>query len=158
MENFVKNRFATYLTYFAYVLSALGVVAIARIFNVGSEFVNFYWPIAFIVVAGLDFYKSQVVEGGASEVRAYACTPRTQSGVYLDQWGFVRVDYFGSPRRIPTVEPAGSADATHATDAETQKMCSQPRSLGDNFTDRFLGYLFTAPFILPVKLYQAFSR
>jgi hypothetical protein len=152
MENFVKNRFATYLTYFAYVLSALGVVAIARIFNVGSEFVNFYWPVAFIVVAGLDFYKSQVVEGGASEVRAYACTPRTQSGVYLDQWGFVRVDYFGSPRRIPTVEPTGS------TDAETQKMCSQPRSLGDNFTDRFLGYLFTAPFILPVKLYQAFSR
>jgi len=152
MENFVKNRFATYLTYFAYVLSALGVLAIARIFNVGTAFVNFYWPIAFIVVAGLDFYKSQVVEGGASEVRAYACTPRTQSGVYLDQWGFVRVDYFGSPRRIPTVEPAGS------TDAETQKLCSQPRSLGDNYTDRFLGYLFTAPFILPVKLYQAFSR
>lgn len=155
MENLVKNRFATYLTYIAYVLSALGVLAIARIFNVGSEFVNFYWPIAFIVVAGLDFYKSQVVEGGASEVRAYACTPRTQSGVYLDQWGFVRVDYFGSPRRIPIVEPTGSTDAT---DAETQKMCSQPRSLGDNYTDRFLGYLFTAPFILPVKLYQAFSR
>lgn len=152
MENFVKNRFATYLTYFAYVLSALGVLAIARIFNIGSEFVSVYWPIAFAVVAGLDFYKSQVVEGGASEVRAYACTPRTQSGVYLDQWGFVRVDYFGSPRRIPTVEPAG------ATDEETQKMCNQPRSLGDNYTDRFLGYLFTAPFILPVKLYQAFSR
>lgn len=144
MENFVKNRIATYL---AYAISALGVLAFARLFNIGSEFVSFYWPAAFFVVAGLDFYKSQVVEGGASEVRAYACSSSAQSGVYLDRWGFVRVDYFGSPRSIPV-----------ASDPATEAMCSQPRSLGDNYTDRFLGYLFTAPFILPVKLYQAFKR
>jgi hypothetical protein len=144
LENFVKNPIATYL---AYAISAIGVLAVARLFNIGSEFVSFYWPAAFFVVAGLDFYKSQVVEGGASEVRAYACSSRAQSGVYLDSWGFVRVDYFGSPRRIPI-----------AGDPATDAMCSQPRSLGDNYTDRFLGYLFTAPFILPVKLYQAFNR
>lgn len=138
----MKNRPATYL---AYALSALGVLAVAHFFDIGSQFVNFYWPAAFFVVAGLDFYKSQVVEGGASEVRAYSCSSSAQPGVYLDQWGFVRVDYFGSPRRLP-------ADPANA------ELCSQPRSLGDNFTDRVLGYIFTAPFILPVKLYQAFKR
>lgn len=145
MENFVKNRFATYL---AYAVSTFVVIAVAHIFNLGSQFVNFYWPAAFIVVAGLDFYKSQVVEDGASEVRAYACSSSAQSGVYLDQWGFVRVDYFGSPRRIP---------AANQADPATEALCRQPRSLGDNYTDRFLGYIFTAPFILPVKLYQAFK-
>ncbi len=146
LEKFVNKNFATYL---AYAVSTIAVFAVARLFNVGSEFVSFYWPIAFFAVAGLDFYKSQVVEGGASEVRAYACTPRTQPGVYVDQWGVFRVDYFGSPRSFP---------AAHQADPATEAMCSQPRSLGDNYTDRFLGYIFTAPFILPVKLYQAFTR
>lgn len=146
LEKFVKKNFATYL---AYAISTIAVVALARLFNVGSEFVSLYWPIAFFAVAGLDFYKSQVVEGGASEVRAYACTPTIQSPLYVDQWGVFRVDYFGSPRRIPAALPA---------DPATEAMCSQPRSLGDNYTDRFLGYIFTAPFILPVKLYQAFTR
>ncbi len=77
LENFVKKNFATYI---AYAISTIAVIALVRLFNVGSEFVSVYWPIAFFVVAGLDFYKSQVVEGGASEVRAYACTARTQSG------------------------------------------------------------------------------
>lgn len=146
LEKFVNKNFATYL---AYALSTIAVIAVARLFNVGSEFVSLYWPIAFFTVAGLDFYKSQIVEGGASEVRAYACAPRTQSGVYLDQWGFCRVDYFGSPRQYP---------AAHQADPVTDPVCSQPRSFGDNYTDRFLGYVFTAPFILPVKLYQAFTR
>ncbi len=146
LEKFVKKNFATYL---AYALSTIAVIAVARLFNVGSEFVSLYWPVAFFAVAGLDFYKSQVVEGGASEVRAYACAPRMQSGVYVDQWGFCRVDYFGSPRLVP---------AANQADPATDAMCSQPRSLGDNYTDRFLGYIFTAPFILPVKLYQAFTR
>lgn len=142
----MKKNFATYL---AYAISTIAVIAVARLFNVGSEFVSLYWPIAFFAVAGLDFYKSQVVEGGASEVRAYACTPRVQSGLYVDQYGVFHVDYFGSPRMIPAALPA---------DPATQAMCNQPRSLGDNYTDRFLGYIFTAPFILPVKLYQAFTR
>lgn len=142
----MKKNFATYI---AYAISTIAVFAVARLFNVGSEFVSLYWPVAFFAVAGLDFYKSQVVEGGASEVRAYACTPRTQSGAYVDQWGFCRVDYFGSPRQYP---------AANQADPATDAMCSQPRSLGDNYTDRFLGYIFTAPFILPVKLYQAFTR
>lgn len=149
MEKFVKNRFATFRTYLAYAISTLVVLAIASIFNVGPEFVSFYWPAAFFAVAGLDFYKSQVVEGGASEVRAYACSSSVLPGTYVDQWGVYRVDYFGSPRRIPT---ANSADPA------TAEMCNQPRSLGDNYTDRFLGYIFTAPFILPVKLYQALTR
>ncbi|MCC7530241.1 MAG: hypothetical protein IT342_17085 [Candidatus Melainabacteria bacterium] len=144
----MNKNFATYL---AYALSTIAVIAVARLFNVGSEFVSLYWPIAFFAVAGLDFYKSQIVEGGASEVRAYACAPRTQPGVYLDRWGYVRVDYFGSPRQYPA---ANQADGSATLDP----ICSQPRSLGDNYTDRFLGYVLTAPFILPVKLYQAFTR
>ena len=146
MEKFVKNRFATYL---AYVVSALAVFAVVRLFNIGSEFVSFYWPAAFFAVAGLDFYKSQIVEDGASEVPAYVCASRANSGTYVDQWGVFRVDYFGSPRRFPAAN-----QAEPATDA----MCSQPRNLGDNYVDRVIGYVFTAPFILPVKLYQAFTR
>ncbi len=146
LENFVKKNFSTYI---AYAISTIAVFALARLFNVGSEFVSLYWPIAFFVVAGLDFYKSQVVEGGASEVRAYACAPLRQSPLYVDQWGVFHVAPLGSPRLVP---------AANQADPATEAMCSQPRSLGDNYTDRFLGYLFTAPFILPVKLYQAFTR
>ena len=146
LEKFVNNRFATYI---AYAISTLAVLAVVRFFDVGSAFVSFYWPLAFFVVAGLDFYRSQIVEDGASEVPAYLCASRVPSGVYVDQWGFARVDYFGCPRQYP---------AANQAEPVNDAMCSQPRSLGDNYVDRVIGYIFTAPFILPVKLYQAFAR
>jgi len=141
----VKNHFAKYL---AYALSTLAVLAVFRLLG-DSHSVGLYWSIAFFAVAGLDFYKSQVVEDGASEVPAYVCASNAPSGVYLDKWGFVRVDYFGSARQYPAANQAASA---------SDPICSQPRRLGDNFVDRVVGYAVTAPFILPVRLYQAFKR
>lgn len=131
-------------SYLVYALMALAMFAVSRLFESGGEYIASYWSAAFIAVVALDFYKSQVLEDGASEVPAYVCSSRAPAGVYLDPWGYVRVDYFGSSRQIP--EPVNDA------------ICSQPRSLGDNFVDRFLGNIFVAPFTLPVKLYEAFTR
>lgn len=131
-------------SYFVYALTALAMFAVSRLFENGAELVGLYWSVAFFAVVGMDFYKSQVVEGGVSEIPAYVCSSRAPAGVYLDPWGYVRVDYFGSQRKNP--QPANDA------------MCNQPRSLGDNFVDRFLGNIFVAPFTFPVKVYQACKR
>lgn len=138
-----QNQFAAY---FVYAFMALSMFAVSRIFDNGGQYVGLYWSIAFFAVVGIDFYKTQV-EDGASEIRAYACTSRAPAGVFLDPWGYLRVDYFGCARSFP-------ASDTGAENA----ICSQPRSLGDNFADRFLGNLFVAPFTLPVKLYNAITR
>lgn len=136
----------TLKSFITYALSTAVVVGLACLFGAGESFLKVYWPLSFFIVAGLDFYRSQVVEGGASEVPAYACA-RSHRGVYLDQWGFVRVDCFGSPRAYP----AATADPL------SEPPCNVKRSLGDNFVDRALGYIFVAPFIMPAKVYQALT-
>lgn len=77
-----------------YALSALAVVIALNLFHPSGTAVGVYWSVSFWLLAGADFYRSQVLEGGKSEV--------------------------------------------------------QPRS-GYSFADRFLGYLFAAPFIFPAK-------
>lgn len=145
----MKNRLASLTPYIAYAVSTLAVLAVFRFIG-DSQFLGLYWSNAFFAVAGLDFYKSQVIENGTSEVPAYVCAANAPRGVYLDRWGFVRVDYFGCPRQYPA--------ANQADFAGQNPICSQPRRPADNFVDRVVGYVFTAPFILPVRLYQAFKR
>jgi hypothetical protein len=79
-----------------YIASALVVLALAALVKPGAAFFSLYWPVAFWLLVGVDFYKSQVVENGESEL---------------------------TPNRF-------------------------------SFADRFIGYIFVAPFILPVRLYQ----
>lgn len=136
----MKNHFRAFL---AYALSAAAVLAAALLF--GGPFMEVYFPVAFFIVVALDFYRTQVVENGESEVSAYSCSGRGQRGIYQDVYGFLRVDYFGSPRQYPSTTP----------DPLTLPPCETKRTLGDNFVDRFLFYIFSAPFILPVRLYQA---
>jgi len=143
LENFVTKNIAAYLVY---ALMALAMFVVSNLF--GGQVIGLYWSVAFFAVVGMDFYKTQVVENGASEVPAYACARRAPAGAYLDQWGFVRIDYFGAPSRYPA---AGDA-------LDDDPVCNRPRSLGDNFVDRFIGNMFVAPFTLPVKLYEAFKR
>lgn len=79
-----------------YAVSALAVLALAAVLKPGDAFVSIYWPVAFWALAGYDFWRSQVVENGESE---------------LDRSRF-------------------------------------------SFADRFIGYIFAAPFILPARVYQ----
>lgn len=83
-------------TLILYVVSALVVLALAALVKPGAGFLSVYWPVAFWLLVGVDFYKSQVVENGESEL---------------------------APNRF-------------------------------SFADRFIGYIFAAPFILPARLYQ----
>lgn len=99
------------LTCFAYVLSTMSVLAVAFFCGAESNFLSIYWPVAFFALAGYDFYQSQVVEDGVSEIPAYCETGSTEK-----------------------------------------------RSLGDNYVDRVIGYLFVAPFVLPVRLYRVITR
>lgn len=82
-----------------YGLSAIAVVLLALATEPSATVVGIYWSVAFWSLAGLDFYRSQVVENGASEVEA-------------------------------NLNPAPGKFS---------------------FADRFLGYIFAAPFMLPVK-------
>lgn len=104
----MNNRIATCLSY---VISTLAVLAVAHFCGAESHFLSIYWPVAFFALAGYDFYQSQVVEDGVSEIPAYCGNGATQK-----------------------------------------------RSLGDNYVDRVIGYIFAAPIILPVRLYRALVR
>lgn len=79
-----------------YALSALAVLAAAIATNAGDFFTQVYWPIAFWALVAVDFYRTQVVENGESELKQ------------------------GPPK----------------------------------FADRFIGYLFVAPFIFPARVAQ----
>ncbi len=81
-----------------YALSALAVVALAIATNAGAGdiFTQVYWTIAFWALVAMDFYRTQVVENGESELKA------------------------GPPK----------------------------------FADRFIGYIFVAPFIFPARVAQ----
>ncbi len=86
-----------------YGLSALLVLIAAVVLNslgLADQFISIYMPTAFFVLAGMDFYRTQVLEDGASEV--------------------VSSNY--------------------------------------SFADRFLAYLFVAPFIMPVRVYEQVNR
>ena len=76
-----------------YTLSTVLVVAAAFLLKPGTAFLSIYWPLAFWTLVALDFYRSQVVENGATET---------------------------DPKRY-------------------------------SFADRFIGYIFAAPFILPAR-------
>lgn len=123
-----------------YALSTLLVLATISVLSslgVSNPFLAAYVPLAFFAVAGLDFYRTQVLEGGASEVLAYARVTPSRSGVYLDEHGFARVARIG--------ETNGASMSTGTA------------SGGSSYADRFLAYLFVAPFIFPARVYQQFT-
>lgn len=136
----MKSQLGAFLTYALSIALVLGALSLF-----GGQYFSGYWAVAFFVVVGLDFYRTQVVENGESEVKAYACASYGHRGVYQDQWGFVRVDWFGSPRQYPAATPDPLIDAPP---------CNVERSLGDNFVDRTLFNIIAAPFILPAVLYR----
>lgn len=96
LEVFVNISFRNISTPILYVVSTLVVLALAALVKPGTAFLAVYWPVAFWLLVGVDFYKSQVVENGVSEL---------------------------TPNRF-------------------------------SFADRFIGYIFAAPFILPARLLE----
>ena len=96
----MTNRVKTFGFYLA---SVILVVAALLAFHPSQNAVGIYWAVTFWTIAGLDFYRSQVKENGASEVVALAS--RFGHGPF-------------------------------------------------SFADRFIGYLFAAPFIAPARAYQ----
>lgn len=123
-----------------YAVSTLLVVFGAVAFQHAPNFstmASVYFSVAFFTVAGLDFWRTQVKEDGQSEVAVYANAGRHCPGVCLDRYGFVRVPYFGE-----------RCEHEQNTPAPAQA------SAGSGFADRFLGYLFAAPFIFPAKVYE----
>lgn len=129
----MKNNNLT--SFVLYALSALTFVAGVAAFNhfgLSHSFLSVYVPLAFFAVVGLDFYRTQVLEDGRSEVLAYARAGCNRPGVFGDAFGFVRVARIGETNH-PNVSTATG---------------------GSNFADRFIAYLFIAPFILPARLYE----
>lgn len=53
------------------IASAIVVIALALYFQPSETVVGIYWAAAFWILTGVDFYKSQVVEDGQSEVVAH---------------------------------------------------------------------------------------
>ena len=96
----MTNRVKTFGFYLA---SVILVVAALSAFHPSGSVVGIYWAVAFWTIAGLDFYRSQVKENGASEVVALESS-------------------FWSPQF--------------------------------SYSDRFIGYIFAAPFIAPARAYQ----
>ena len=135
----MKFRFRNIPSWVLYVVSGAVLVAIASLLNLSEPVVGGTFCAAFWLVVGFDFWRTQIKENGESEVAVYA-RATTHRGVYLDKWGFVRVDWFGSPRAY---EPA-TPELPPAT---------QP-SNAFGFADRLIGYLFAAPAILPVRAIQ----
>src|SRR5262249_12479311 len=91
---------------FVHIASAIVVLSLALLLKPTGSFVGVYYALAFWTVVGLDFYRTQVQEDGASEVVAMNSS-------------------FWHPRF--------------------------------SFADRFVGYLFAAPFIAPARVYQAIA-
>ncbi len=124
----MKRNFALYALSTLLVLTAITVMSS---FGLSSQFLTAYVPLAFFAVAGLDFYRTQVLEDGASEARVYARVSPQPWGVCGNDCG--RSRYVGVNRSASTTVTAGS---------------------GSSFADRFLAYLFVAPFIFPAKVYE----
>lgn len=90
-----------------YAVSAIVVILAAVLLNPSATVAGAYWCVSFWALVGFDFFKTQVVENGESEVAVLN-------------------------------EPVAG------------------RRFG--FADRFIAYLFAAPFIAPAKLVMAFAR
>jgi hypothetical protein len=131
----MKNTRLTKLTLYALsTLAVLGAVALFSIFDQGNLFLSIYLPLSFFTVAGIDL--SQTLQDESGEVAAYQCCGLNRPGVYVDEFGFLRVAAIGQN------PPA---------------QCT--RTGGSSFADRFLAYLFIAPFIAPARLHmQVTSR
>lgn len=91
----------------AYAVSATVVILAAVLLQPSATVVGVYYFVAFWTMVGLDFYKTQVVENGESEVAVLK-------------------------------EPVAGKRFS--------------------FADRFCGYLFAAPFMLPAKAVMSFGR
>ncbi len=124
----MKRNFALYVLSTLLVLTAITVLSS---FGLSSQFLTAYVPLAFFAVAGLDFYRTQVLEGGASEARVYARVSPQSCCVLGNDCRHAH--YVGINR---------SASATVTA------------SGGSSFADRFLAYLFVAPFIFPAMVYE----
>lgn len=61
----IRNLVASPLALF---LSTLLMVATAVTFNPSKDVVHFYWALAFWATVGFDFYRTQVLEDGATEL------------------------------------------------------------------------------------------
>jgi hypothetical protein len=124
----MKRNFALYALSTLLVLTAITVLSSL---GLSSQFLTAYVPLAFFAVAGLDFYRTQVLEGGASEARVYARVSPQPWGAYGNDCGHSR--HVGINRSESTTVTARS---------------------GSSFADRFLAYLFVAPFIFPAMVYE----
>lgn len=95
--NTMKRKVATHALSASLVLVTC---ALLNSFGLADQFISIYMPLAFFAVAGMDFFRTQVLEDGASET--------------------VVSNY--------------------------------------SFADRFIAYLFVAPFIMPVRVYEQVKR
>lgn len=127
-----------------WVLPLAALVALAVTIKLGG--VGAAWALAFWVAIGLDFYQTDVKQTGESHIAEYACASAAPRGVYLDRWGFARVDWFGSPRQYAAAYPE------HPHEGPCRQLGFFQHSV-----NRYVAYLFAAPLALPIVAHQ-FAR
>lgn len=125
-------------------LPLFALVALAVAFEFGG--IGAAWALGFWAAFALDFYRTEVELKGEPHVAEYACVSAAPRGVYLDRWGFARVDWFGSPRLYEAAQPGHPHDGP----------CPQV-GFWQSSVNRTIAYMLAAPLALPVVAYR-FAR